>query len=97
MALVAAIGVFTAVLAAAIALTQNDIKKVLAYSTVSQLAYMFFGLGIGAWVAAIFHLLAHGFFKGLLFMASGIGHPRRRWRAGHAVHGRPARRCAGPM
>ncbi len=71
MALVAAIGVFTAVLAAAIALTQNDIKKVLAYSTVSQLAYMFLGLGIGAWVAAIFHLLAHGFFKGLLFMASG--------------------------
>jgi NADH-quinone oxidoreductase subunit L len=63
--------VFTAVLAAAIALTQNDIKKVLAYSTVSQLAYMFFGLGIGAWVPAIFHLLAHGFFKGLLFMASG--------------------------
>jgi NADH-quinone oxidoreductase subunit L len=71
MAVVAAIGVFTAVLAAAIALTQNDIKKVLAYSTVSQLAYMFFALGIGAWVAAIFHLLAHGFFKGLLFMASG--------------------------
>jgi NADH-quinone oxidoreductase subunit L len=71
MAVVAAIGVFTAILAAAIAITQNDIKKVLAYSTVSQLAYMFFGLGIGAWVAAIFHLLAHGFFKGLLFMASG--------------------------
>jgi NADH-quinone oxidoreductase subunit L len=71
MAVVAAIGVFTAVLAAAIAVTQNDIKKVLAYSTVSQLAYMFFGLGIGAWVAAIFHLLTHGFFKGLLFMASG--------------------------
>ncbi len=71
MGVVAAIGVFTAVLAAAIAVTQNDIKKVLAYSTVSQLAYMFFGLGIGAWVAAIFHLLAHGFFKGLLFMASG--------------------------
>jgi NADH-quinone oxidoreductase subunit L len=71
MAVVAAIGVFTATLAAAIALTQNDIKKVLAYSTVSQLAYMFFALGIGAWVAAIFHLLTHGFFKGLLFMASG--------------------------
>ena len=71
MGVVAAIGVFTAVLAAAIALTQNDIKKVLAYSTVSQLAYMFFGLGIGAWAAAIFHLLTHGFFKGLLFMASG--------------------------
>ncbi|MDQ2934495.1 MAG: NADH-quinone oxidoreductase subunit L, partial [Chloroflexota bacterium] len=49
----------------------NDIKKVLAYSTVSQLAYMFFALGIGAWVAAIFHLVSHGFFKGLLFMGSG--------------------------
>jgi NADH-quinone oxidoreductase subunit L len=71
MAVVAAIGVFTMVLAALIALTQNDIKKVLAYSTVSQLAYMFFALGIGAWVAAIFHLVTHGFFKGLLFMASG--------------------------
>jgi NADH-quinone oxidoreductase subunit L len=68
---VAGIGVFTAVFAAAIALTQNDIKKVLAYSTVSQLAYMFFALGIGAWVAAIFHLVSHGFFKGLLFMGSG--------------------------
>jgi NADH-quinone oxidoreductase subunit L len=68
---VASIGVFTAIFAAAIALTQNDIKKVLAYSTMSQLAYMFFALGIGAWVAAIFHLVSHGFFKGLLFMGSG--------------------------
>jgi NADH-quinone oxidoreductase subunit L len=68
---VAGIGVFTAIFAAAIALTQNDIKKVLAYSTVSQLAYMFFALGIGAWVAAIFHLVSHGFFKGLLFMGAG--------------------------
>jgi len=68
---VASIGVFTAIFAAAIALTQNDIKKVLAYSTVSQLAYMFLALGIGAWVAGIFHLVTHGFFKGLLFMGSG--------------------------
>ncbi len=68
---VAITGVFTAIFAAAIALTQNDIKKVLAYSTVSQLAYMFFALGIGAWTAAIFHLVSHGFFKGLLFMGSG--------------------------
>ena len=68
---VAIIGTFTAIFAAAIALTQNDIKKVLAYSTVSQLAYMFLALGIGAWVAAIFHLVSHGFFKGLLFMGSG--------------------------
>jgi NADH-quinone oxidoreductase subunit L len=68
---VAIIGTFTAIFAAAIALTQNDIKKVLAYSTVSQLAYMFLALGIGAWTAAIFHLVSHGFFKGLLFMGSG--------------------------
>src|SRR3990170_1292989 len=68
---VASIGVFTAIFAAAIALTQNDIKKVLAYSTVSQLAYMFAALGVGAWTAAIFHLVSHGFFKGLLFMGSG--------------------------
>jgi NADH-quinone oxidoreductase subunit L len=68
---VAGIGTFTAIVAAAIALTQNDIKKVLAYSTVSQLAYMFLALGIGAWTAAIFHLVSHGFFKGLLFMGSG--------------------------
>src|SRR6266542_2358077 len=71
MFVVASIGIFTAIFAALIALTQNDIKKVLAYSTVSQLAYMFTGLGIGAWAAAIFHLVSHGFFKGLLFMGSG--------------------------
>ncbi|HEX5039598.1 MAG TPA: NADH-quinone oxidoreductase subunit L [Candidatus Limnocylindria bacterium] len=71
MVVVAVIGTFTAILAAAIALTQNDIKKVLAYSTVSQLAYMFLALGVGAWASAIFHLVTHGFFKGLLFMGSG--------------------------
>jgi NADH-quinone oxidoreductase subunit L len=71
MFVVASIGIFTAIFAAAIALTQNDINKVLAYSTVSQLAYMFTGLGVGAWAAAIFHLVSHGFFKGLLFMGSG--------------------------
>ncbi len=71
MFMVAGVGIFTAIFAAAIALTQNDIKKVLAYSTVSQLAYMFTGLGVGAWAAAIFHLVSHGFFKGLLFMGSG--------------------------
>ena len=68
---VAGIGAFTAIFAALIALTQNDIKKVLAYSTVSQLAYMFLALGIGAWASGIFHLVSHGFFKGLLFMGSG--------------------------
>ena len=68
---VAAIGIFTAILAASIAFTQKDIKRVLAYSTLSQLGYMFAALGVGAWTAAIFHLVAHGFFKGLLFLGSG--------------------------
>jgi NADH-quinone oxidoreductase subunit L len=71
MLVVAAIGIFTAILAASIALTQTDIKRVLAYSTLSQLGYMFAALGVGAWTAAIFHLMAHGFFKGLLFLDSG--------------------------
>ncbi|HEY3165177.1 MAG TPA: NADH-quinone oxidoreductase subunit L, partial [Candidatus Limnocylindrales bacterium] len=68
MTLVAAIGIFTAILAASIAMTQNDIKRVLAYSTLSQLGYMFASLGVGAFTAAIFHLMTHGFFKGLLFL-----------------------------
>src|SRR5256886_2455203 len=71
MVVVAAIGIFTALLAASIALTQTDIKRVLAYSTLSQLGYMFAALGVGAWTAAIFHLMTHGFFKGLLFLDSG--------------------------
>ncbi len=71
MVVVAAIGIFTAVLAASIAFTQTDIKRVLAYSTISQLGYMFAALGVGAWTAAIFHLMSHGFFKGLLFLGSG--------------------------
>ena len=71
MVIVAAIGIFTAILAASIAFTQTDIKRVLAYSTVSQLGYMFAALGVGAFAAAIFHLMAHGFFKGLLFLGSG--------------------------
>jgi NADH-quinone oxidoreductase subunit L len=71
MVLVAAIGIFTAILAASIAFTQTDIKRVLAYSTISQLGYMFASLGVGAWTAAIFHLMSHGFFKGLLFLGSG--------------------------
>ena len=71
MVVVAAIGIFTAILAASIAFTQTDIKRVLAYSTLSQLGYMFAALGVGAYVAAIFHLVAHGFFKGLLFLGSG--------------------------
>src|SRR4051794_16771798 len=71
MVVVAAIGIFTAILAASIAFTQRDIKRVLAYSTLSQLGYMFAGLGVGAYAAAIFHLMTHGFFKGLLFLGSG--------------------------
>jgi len=71
MVLVAAVGIFTAIFAASIAFTQTDIKRVLAYSTLSQLGYMFAALGVGAYVAAIFHLMTHGFFKGLLFLGSG--------------------------
>jgi NADH-quinone oxidoreductase subunit L len=71
MVVVAGIGIFTAILAASIAFTQTDIKRVLAYSTLSQLGYMFAALGVGAFTAAIFHLMTHGFFKGLLFLGSG--------------------------
>jgi NADH-quinone oxidoreductase subunit L len=68
---VAIVGAFTAILAASIALVQNDIKRVLAYSTVSQLGYMFLALGVGAYWVAIFHLFTHAFFKALLFLGSG--------------------------
>ncbi len=70
-AAVAGIGVLTALFAATIALKQNDIKRVLAYSTVSQLGYMFVGVGVGAYAAGIFHLMTHAFFKALLFLGSG--------------------------
>lgn len=68
---VAFIGAFTAIFAATIAVAQNDIKRVLAYSTISQLGYMFAALGMGAYVAATFHLITHAFFKALLFLGSG--------------------------
>jgi NADH-quinone oxidoreductase subunit L len=68
---VAAIGATTAVFAATIGLVQNDIKKVLAYSTVSQLGYMFLAMGVGAYANGIFHLMTHAFFKGLLFLGAG--------------------------
>ena len=68
---VAIIGLSTAILAATIALKQNDIKKVLAYSTVSQLGYMFLGLGVGAYTGAVFHVMTHAFFKALLFLGAG--------------------------
>jgi NADH-quinone oxidoreductase subunit L len=68
---VAIIGALTALFAATIALAQKDLKKVLAYSTVSQIGYMFLGLGVGAFSAAIFHLMTHAFFKALLFLGAG--------------------------
>jgi NADH-quinone oxidoreductase subunit L len=71
LSVVAIIGAATAIFAATIALVQNDIKRVLAYSTISQLGYMFLGCGVAAYSAAIFHLMTHAFFKALLFMAAG--------------------------
>lgn len=71
MTVVAIVGLATAILAASIALKQNDIKKVLAYSTVSQLGYMFLGLGVGAYTGAVFHVMTHAFFKALLFLCAG--------------------------
>jgi len=68
---VAIVGLVTAILAATIALKQNDIKKILAYSTVSQLGYMFLALGVGAYSAGVFHVMTHAFFKALLFLAAG--------------------------
>jgi NADH-quinone oxidoreductase subunit L len=69
--IVATVGALTAILAASIALVQNDIKRVLAYSTVSQLGYMFLACGVGAYWVAVFHLFTHAFFKALLFLCSG--------------------------
>ena len=69
--IIAVVGLATAVVAATIALKQNDIKKVLAYSTVSQLGYMFVGLGVGAYTGAVFHVMTHAFFKALLFLGAG--------------------------
>ncbi|MBM4256568.1 MAG: NADH-quinone oxidoreductase subunit L [Deltaproteobacteria bacterium] len=71
LAVVAYVAAFTAILAASIALVQTDIKKVLAYSTVSQLGYMFLGVGVGAYGAGVFHLMTHAFFKALLFLGAG--------------------------
>ncbi len=69
---VAVVGAGTLILAGFSALTQSDIKRVLAYSTISQIGYMFLALGVGAWSAAIFHFMTHAFFKALLFLAAGI-------------------------
>ena len=87
---VAWVGAITALFAATVAIVQNDIKRVLAYSTISQLGYMFLAVGVGAYSAAIFHMVMHAFFKALLFLGAGsVIHGMRR-RAGHAAHGRPA-------
>src|SRR5438067_10882447 len=71
MLLVALVGAFTAIFAATIGITQNDIKKVLAYSTVSQLGFMFLACGVGAFVIGIFHVMTHALFKALMFLCSG--------------------------
>ncbi|HRX84455.1 MAG TPA: NADH-quinone oxidoreductase subunit L [Phycisphaerae bacterium] len=68
---IAVIGCITLTITAFIAIVQTDIKKVLAYSTLSQLGYMIFGMGVGAWIAALFHLITHAFFKAMLFLGSG--------------------------
>jgi NADH-quinone oxidoreductase subunit L len=89
MEVVASIGLFTAVFAASIGLLQNDIKKVFAYSTVSQLGYMFLGLGVGAYSAGIWHLVTHAFFKALLFLGAGS--------VIHACHGEQDMRKMGGL
>src|SRR6185369_5264818 len=72
LAIVAVIGAVTLLLAGCSALVQRDIKRALAYSTMSQIGYMFLALGVGAWSAAIFHFMTHAFFKALLFLAAGV-------------------------
>ncbi len=95
--LMAIVGAFTALFAATIAVAQNDVKRVLAFSTISQLGFMMAALGIGAYVAAAFHLITHAFFKALLFMASGSVihgmehgehhvHAHAHGKAGHGAH-----------
>ncbi len=84
---VAIIGTATMLLAAFSALAQSDMKRVLAYSTISQIGYMFLALGLGAWSAALFHLMTHAFFKALLFLAAGV--------VIHAVHEQDLYRMGG--
>src|SRR5206468_11548667 len=69
--LIAVVGAVTALFAATVACAQDDIKRVLAYSTISQLGYMFLAVGSGAYVAAVFHMITHAFFKALLFLGAG--------------------------
>ena len=74
MLVAAIVGAATALFAATIGAVQNDIKRVLAYSTISQLGYMFLACGVGAFASGIFHLMTHAFFKALLFMGAGVGY-----------------------
>ena len=87
---VAIIGAATLLLAGCSALTQRDIKRVLAYSTISQIGYMFLALGVGAWSAAIFHFMTHAFFKALLFLGAGVVIIELARRARHVQDGRAA-------
>ena len=90
--ILAVIGCFTAFMAATIALTQNDLKRILAYSTISQLGFMVMAMGIGAYASSLFHLATHAFFKCLLFLVAGIvihevQHIKDEYQSGH----RPAK------
>ena len=94
MTVVAGVGAFTALFSSIIAVAQNDIKRVLAFSTISQLGYMVAALGVGAYVAGAFHLITHAFFKALLFLGSGSvihgmehGHHHAHEHGGHGEHG----------
>ena len=90
MHVIAVVGIATAFFAATIGLAQNDIKKVFAYSTVSQLGYMFVGVGVGAFSAGIYHLMTHAFFKALLFLGSGSVIHALSGEQDMRQHGRPA-------
>ena len=82
------IGAITALFGSLVAVAQWDIKRILAYSTVSQLGYMMMGLGVGGVAVGMFHLITHAFFKALLFLGAGVDHPRLLRRAGHPQDGR---------
>ena len=92
--LAAGLGAITLLVAGLVALVQTDIKRVIAYSTMSQIGYMFLGAGLGAYANGMFHLLTHAFFKALLFMAAGLVIHHLAERAGHPEDGRPAARDA---
>jgi NADH-quinone oxidoreductase subunit L len=90
MAVIAVIGATTALFAAVVSLTQNDIKKILAYSTISQIGFMIMMCGLGAFVAAIFHMLAHGFLKGFLFLSTGNQLAAAGSHTHHESHAKPS-------